>query len=669
MKRKVFKLAITGLAFACMVGFLVSANTESEKGEYISSGIGNPEVFLDAYHQWEAEYIKNGGDKNLVIGLDWSKGLSETFTQATGEARFNLIDGLVSVRIAGLPEREEFDFWMIDDKPGEGKTVMPEPGDLMIKVGTLKRNGNVWGLDANLGSSAFAEFDVDTIVVTGKDKTPTEDRLLLGYTTAFYALYRSGQRGHFGLIEEMVDGKRTPQKSFMARFLEKISPTASAQESVDGGAGAEAVDLVSLGRRLFFVETFSGNGRTCGSCHRENNNLTIEPAFIATLPPNDPLFVAEFNPNLAVNFEKPALMRGVGLILENTDGFGNLATKFTMRGVPHTLGMNLTLNNGGAVPGFKEATGWSGDGSPGNNENITLGDGSLHVAKGGLFEFAIGAVRQHFPKRLNRVPGVDFKFPTRLQLIAMEAFQRSTGRKAELALPLSLKSPLAAAGQNIFVNGNPGSAGTCSGCHSNAGANFASGINGNVNTGVEDLQLQPGKLIDPTIPRDGGFGSAPNPSGGFGDGTFNISPVVEAADTGPFFHNNAVLTVEGSVDFYDGRLGFVLDVSETQAIAAFMRVINALENVRSAIDFETRAKSQTSQAGAAELLDLSIADLNDAKEVLAGGGLHSDVGLVLLQAIALDQQAKTISSQFLRNVRIDQAITLKKKARSMMVTE
>ena len=43
-------------------------------------------------------------------------------------------------------------------------------------------------------------------------------------------------------------------------------------------------DLVEQGRELFFNETFEGNGRTCGTCHRAENNFTIDPAFIATLP-------------------------------------------------------------------------------------------------------------------------------------------------------------------------------------------------------------------------------------------------------------------------------------------------------------------------------------------------------------------------------------------------
>ena len=115
--------------------------------------------------------------------------------------------------------------------------------------------------------------------------------------------------------------------------------------------------LVERGRDLFFNETFEGNGRTCGTCHREENNFTIDPEFIATLPADDPLFVAETNPALGENFENPRLLREFGLIIENLDGFDDLENKFTQRGVPHTLGLSLSI----ASPAGPR-TGWSGDG-------------------------------------------------------------------------------------------------------------------------------------------------------------------------------------------------------------------------------------------------------------------------------------------------------------------
>jgi len=117
--------------------------------------------------------------------------------------------------------------------------------------------------------------------------------------------------------------------------------------------------LIDEGRRLFFEETFAGNGRTCGSCHPVDNNLTIDPKSIAQLPDDDPLFVAENVPALANNFENPTLMRDFGLIIENLDGFDDLANVFTQRGVPHTLGLRVSVDSRNGP-----RTGWSGDGAP-----------------------------------------------------------------------------------------------------------------------------------------------------------------------------------------------------------------------------------------------------------------------------------------------------------------
>src|SRR6266850_579703 len=197
--------------------------------------------------------------------------------------------------------------------------------------------------------------------------------------------------------------------------------------------------LVAKGRVLFFTETFNGNGRTCGSCHREENNFTIDPVFIATLPKNDALFVAEFNPALKQNFENPRLMREFGVILENLDGFGDLANRFTMRGVPHVL----ALRNSVASPQGPR-TGWSGDGAP--------ADGSLRA-------FATGAV-------------IDFRLPTDAELDALEAFQLSLGRQSDLQLSLPLKGTVAKRGQEIFLNDGLGK---CNICHRNAGANATLG--------------------------------------------------------------------------------------------------------------------------------------------------------------------------------------------------
>ena len=392
-------------------------------------------------------------------------------------------------------------------------------------------------------------------------------------------------------------------------------------------------ELVAKGRDLFFNETFQGNGRTCGTCHREDNNFTIDPLFIATLPDDDPLFVAEFNPDLRENFENPRLMRQFGLIVENLDGFSDLENKFTLRGVPHTLALRTSI----ASPQGPR-TGWSGDGAP--------GDGSLR-------SFATGAVIQHFTKTLNRVDGVDFRLPTEDELDALEAFQLSLGRQTELALPLPLKGTVASRGQELFLDN---SVGKCNICHRNAGANaFLNGQdlgNANFNTGVEDLQDQPARLTGEKVPRDDGFGTP-------GDGTFNTPPLVEAADTPAFFHNNSVLTIEGAVEFYDSEafndspagqflagldpdgVGIELSPTEVQAIAGFLRVINALENIRQSIELLEKgiAKGSFHHSEAAAFYELARADIEDAIEVLRGAGLHPEAVVTLGEARRLTDKA------------------------------
>jgi mono/diheme cytochrome c family protein len=376
-------------------------------------------------------------------------------------------------------------------------------------------------------------------------------------------------------------------------------------------------ELIVRGERVFFNETFDGNGRTCGTCHRAEDNFGLTPAFIATLPPEDPLFVAETTPALRKGFENPVLMREFALILENQDGFDDLAANFTMRGVPHTLGLANTIDSAEGP-----RTGWSGDGAP--------GDGSLRA-------FATGAVIQHFPTTTNRIAGVDFRLPTDDELDALEAFQRSLGRRADLELPLPLRGTVASRGQEIFLDNGLGK---CNACHFNAGANgdpqiFGPGAgNLNFNTGVEDLPDQPADLTGELVPADDGFGTP-------GNGEFNTPSLVEAADTGPFFHNNSVETIEGAVAFYNGDAftgspagqllvgatgsAINLDATQVVAVAAFLRVINVLENIRASIEvLEKSTKRGVSRGRSRVLKQRATFETEDAIQVLAGAGLHPD---------------------------------------------
>lgn len=423
--------------------------------------------------------------------------------------------------------------------------------------------------------------------------------------------------------------------------------------------------LVIKGRELFFKETFNGNGRTCGTCHREEHNLTIDAAFIATLPKNDSLFVAEFNPALAKNFENPRLMREFGLILENQDG----PDTFNMRSVPHVFAQRISIdsNPNNRAHCFSDTqcprTGWSGDGAPGTQD---------------LKAFATGAVIQHFTKSLNRMAGVDFRLPTEEELTAMEAYQLSLGRQEDLQLPLPLKSIVAAKGQEVF---NSPTQGKCSFCHFNAGANVGPRSplgqgNLNFNTGVEDLPDQPEDLAGEPNNRDDGLGTP-------GDGTFNTPSLVEAADTGPFFHNHSVATIEGAVAFYNGDAfnnspagqairgeatrAINLDATQVVSVAAFLRVINALHNINE-LDKMLGAVARNEYLVGEHpehIIKRSLNDIDDAIMVLAGGSLHPDAVDDFKQVRALVEEAVQRPSR--RIDRAEHALKVIARAKSRMV--
>ena len=421
----------------------------------------------------------------------------------------------------------------------------------------------------------------------------------------------------------------------------------------------EPPSQVELGEQIFLNETFDGNGRTCGTCHRPTDNFGLTPSFIATLAEDDPLFIAEIKPELAENFENPRLMREFAVILENQDGFGDLENNFNMRGVPHTLALGTSIDSPDGP-----RTGWSGDGAP--------GDGSLR-------SFAIGAVIQHFTKRTSRIAGVDFRLPTDEELDAMEAFQLSLGRQDEITLPMPLRSVVVARGQEIFLDN---ALGKCNACHFNAGANGNPNIFGpnpgnlNFNTGVEQLPDQPAKLTTEKVPPDDGFG---NP----GNGEFNTPTLVEAADTGPFFHNNSVETIEGAVAFYNGdaftnspagalltgATGSAINLDGTQvvAVAAFLRVINSLENIRNGIELLEQSKADKTKADRRNTLyERALADADDGLKVLEGAGLHPKAVASLLQAHDSISQALSEKDDKHRVVHVNDAITAFKVSRELM---
>ena len=178
------------------------------------------------------------------------------------------------------------------------------------------------------------------------------------------------------------------------------------------------------------------------------------------------------------------------------------------------------------------------------------------------------------------------------------------------------------------------------------------------------------------MPPDDGFGTP-------GDGEFNTPSLVEAADTGPFFHNDSVETIEGAVAFYNGDAfnnspagqllvgatgsGINLDATQVEAVAAFLRVINALENIRQSIEFLESFVNREFLGNEvfSQLLERAIQETNDSTEVLTAGGLHPIAVAHLREALRLTKEASEKRSSSGRLGR--EAILEQQRARDQLV--
>lgn len=631
-----------------------------------SAHLGDAKHLHLAYQQWKARQAPDGV---FTVPLGWSKGLSTVPRQAVGGARgvarFNLSTGGVALEVRDLPAALALEAWLVDNR--SGGSARPEASDAVRYLGRLQPQAGVATLEAALEATALEAFEVDVVVVTRQGSPPESGGVLFGMPTLFQRLYRG----------EVQRSWQTADGGAAEAGVLAVGPVSAYASSASSTSLAQFDALVDEGERLFFNETFGGNGRTCGTCHPAENNLTIDPAFIATLPPDHPLFVAEFTPALnfeqngGLRFENPVLMRQFGLIVENLDGFEDLANKFTMRSVSHVFAQALSIAPSpadGTDPAVLHRTGWSGDGSPGG---------------GTLREFAIGAVIQHTPKTMGRVAGVDFRLPSDAELDALEAFQLSLGRQEEVEIDsMVFVDPEVQAGKVAFS----GSEGKCDRCHGKAGANPTNGANAftneNVDTGVEDFP-HPAAALGQPMPRDGGFGTEGTLETGFGNGSFNVPSIIEAADTGPFFHNNAAATLEEAVLFYASPAfvnspgfaqvnGNAVTAAGAIRMAKFLRVLNTLENIRAASVFGanaktfSNAKSLNIEAGNKQLL-LMREDVADAVRVLNEVRLHGRAATELRRAIDSINLALASNVARDRKKAINKALKKLESAKSEMI--
>lgn len=391
----------------------------------------------------------------------------------------------------------------------------------------------------------------------------------------------------------------------MIVLLALIASPAFSQTDPRVALGLVPPDVME-GARLFQQETFGGNGRTCATCHAFESNGTLEQSDIDALPFDAPLFATNV-PGL----EHPSFIRR-GLVLENLDGFD---ADPNFRSIPHMFSLATSIVSTVDQPAGSHAVGWSGDGAP---------------APGTLRDFARGAVTQHFTRSLERRPGIDFRLPTPEEEDALLAFQMSLGRVEDIALEnVRFADSQAERGRPLMldsVNNN------CQRCHASAGA--SRGLNGGgferlgpdgAITGNQNKDTNVDVLRQMGVPPDHGRGVP-------GDETFSPPPLIEAADSAPFFHNNAagIIEIEDAVRFYTVRVGLFsgqqqnLDEGQVQDLGAVLRSLNASFNAQLAVQRLDAAllvaEFAPTHSSVGELLDLAAEEAEDGARVLRSPG-------------------------------------------------
>jgi hypothetical protein len=688
-------------------------STPPEKVDVLSDIRG--EKVRELYQTWANQQDATGGDSHVVVALGRARNHTAEARNAAGTVQIDMKTGRITAEARGL-EAKDYDLWLVDNLAVVGGSALPDPGDSMVRVGELQRRGDVATLAEQLDPGLFDRFQTDMVVVARKGEQPGENSVLFGSLSLFQRLYSAlGSPARLLASDFAPSARRGPAGpgailSVRSAYADNIFVDADVvfKNLVRQGAQLFINETFKGNGRTCATCHPATNNVTIDVpfiATLEDDNPLFVAEFRSALAQNFENPVLMRGAGLILenidgfdNLSQKFVMRGVPHVL-------GMTTSLAPTNIPFD---NTAPPNSNFPSGFPaQRTGWSGDGSPnsGSLRDFATGAVTQHFTltlqrrNGTDFQLPTAAqldAMEAFQLALGRTQEVNvaaLKLRDVRVRLGRELFNRlDTGNPPKATMSVQ---------PNPAPQGPPRAAAKCAFCHENAGANlnvraftelFASigqpvpTVTGNANfgTGVNDLGALPANLLDPARnPRDGGFGRIPhdnvtnlpqngnrpcaNGKGGFGVVTlaggflppglceedFNTPPLIEAADTPPFFHNNAVNTIEAAVAFYNddalnnsvggtllkaldtNGIGIRLDTTQVTAVASFLRVLNALENirqVRETLGGAVNALGFISSADLDTLLDNAKADVDDAAQVLAEGHLHPRAVLQLRSA-------------------------------------
>jgi copper homeostasis protein CutC len=114
-------------------------------------------------------------------------------------------------------------------------------------------------------------------------------------------------------------------------------------------------------------------------------------------------------------------------------------------------------------------------------------------------------------------------------------------------------------------------------------------------------------------------------------------------------------------------IGIKLDTTQVVSVAAFLRVLNALENIRQSSELLELSAQRgfSARKRAREELALAVAETEESINVLAGAGLHPEAVARLQESKRLAQKAA--GSVFSRRSLTRQALRAQQQARDQLI--
>lgn len=303
-----------------------------------------------------------------------------------------------------------------------------------------------------------------------------------------------------------------------------LSDPAGSLEAAPAASSTRAA-LVERGRKLFFEETFGGNGRTCGTCH-PTPTLVLTPADIAVLPPDDPFFagVMDFDPEMARHGMIRYPLGGASLFEPDMVVF---------RSIP-------TIRN------VRRTAPFTSDGRASNLQEQALEATLLHLLDGAVDR-----------------PGE--RLPTAEEIDAIVAFEEAMQEPESGRMGTGGLDAQARAGRALFF----GDA-RCASCH--VPPEFTDNRFHHI-VATSDPPADPGRCRIESASPDCWSGAA-----------FNTPQLRGVARAAPFFHDNSLPSLSAVVAFYNSprfsdspaarRLGIGpldLDPEQVAALVAFLR--------------------------------------------------------------------------------------------------